>query len=74
LIEYAFRATLGGYLLGRFSPTHPLVLYTTQRLPTVRLPLFLSYAVLVETLFISTLGDRDTKIASLIADPARNVP
>ncbi len=64
LIEYAFRATLGGYLLGRFSPTHPLVLYTTQRLPTVRLPLFLSYAVLVGTLFASTLGDRDPKIAS----------
>jgi len=64
LIEYAFRATLGGYLLGHFSPTHALVLYTTQRLPTVRLPLFLSYAVLVGTLFVSTLGDRDTKIAS----------
>lgn len=65
VFEYAFRATLGGFLLGHFSPTHPLVLFTTVRLPTLRWPLFLSYALLVGALLLSfTVEDRDAEVAS----------
>jgi len=64
VIEYAFRATLGGFLLGHFSSTHPLVRFTTVRLPALRLPLFLSYALLVGVILSSTVGDRDAEVAS----------
>lgn len=63
LMEYAFRATLGGFLLGRFPPTHPLVLFTTTRLPTIRLPLFLAYGLLVGVALDVALDDRAARAA-----------
>ena len=57
LMEYAFRETLGGFLLDRFPPTHPLVLFTTTKLPILRLPLFLSYGFLVLAALMGTLED-----------------